>query len=450
VRQGGCVISTRVRVRSTRGIVVGILASLLILSSFVGTSAQGERPLLGARRTGLEVMGDTVLDVTLPSAFVLSGKILTDDPASVFRSLVLARSGDQVFSGGVMPSFSSSGLTATYRIVLPAGNYRLYCERHIFDFDNGEGAVLSVLLDLSQTVAITGNRTLDLPLPNVPQTVSLSGRIESAGRFPTKGVLFFHSSDGNVLAYAPFDGDYQARLLPGSYTVTAGIGDTEGEDYVQFRLGEVTVSASGRRDFTLPQAVELSGTVLRPAGRPANVLAIAAAEAANLAPNGGVPCQGGELMLNFSPRTWAMVGIPGESATGAYRLLLPPGTYLLSAGVGFDSEEAMLFFPVPPRERSLMADATQDFVMPELSPFVSLSGRITDERGQPVARASISAFSDALTDVPNAAFSASVEADAQGRYRLPLLRGTRYEITICPPVASPLPPGFRVRRPSPF
>jgi hypothetical protein len=145
-----------------------------------------------------------------------------------------------------------------------------------------------------------------------------------------------------------------------------------------------------------------------------------------------------------------MVGIPGESATGAYRLLLPPGTYLLSAGVGFDSEEAMLFFPVPPRERSLMADATQDFVMPELSPFVSLSGRITDERGQPVARASISAFSDALTDVPNAAFSTSVEADAQGRYRLPLLRGTRYEITICPPVASPLPSGFRVRRPSPF
>ncbi len=445
-------MSTRMRVRSTRGIALGILASLLVLSSFAGTSAQDERPLLGARRTGVEVVGDTVLDVALPSAFVLSGKILTNDPTAVIGSVVLARSGDQVFSGGVMPSVSPTGLTATYRIVLPAGSYRLYLERQIIDFDDAEDsgeAMLRVLLDLSQTVTITENRTLDLPLPAVPETITLSGQIRSTGRLPIRGALFFYSSDGNVLARAPFDGDYHVRLLPGSYTVMASVGDSEEEGYIsQFRLGEITVSASGTRDFTLPRVVELSGRVMRPGGQPAIVWAIAAADVANLPLNGGVPCEGTGIVLSVPPYTFASALIPKESPTGAYRL--PPGTYLLNAGVILDPEEAMLVFPVPPYERSLMADATQDFVMPELAPFVSLSGRITDGRGQPVARASVSVFTDALTDTPNAAFSASAEADAQGRYRLRLLRGTRYRIEICPPVALPVPMGLRARRPSPF
>ncbi len=445
-------MSTRMRVRSTRGIALGILASLLVLSSFAGTSAQDERPLLGARRTDVEVVGDTVLDVALPSAFVLSGKILTSDPTAVSGSVVLARSGDQVFSGLVRPRFSSTGLMATYRIVLPAGSYRLYLERQIIDFDGAEDSgILHVLLDLSQTVTITENRTLDLPLPAVPETITLSGRIRSAGRFPTEGVLSFYSSDGNVLAQAPFDGDYHVRLLPGSYTVMASVGDSEEEGYIsQFRLDEITVSASGTRDFTLPRVVELSGRVMRPGGQPAIVWAIAAADVANLPLNGGVPCEGTGIVLSVPPYTFASALIPKESPTGAYRLLLPPGTYLLNAGVILDPEEAMLVFPVPPYERSLMADATQDFVMPELAPFVSLSGRITDGRGQPVARASVSVFTDALTDTPNAAFSASAEADAQGRYRLRLLRGTRYRIEICPPVALPVPMGLRARWPSPF
>jgi len=442
---------TCMRARPTRGIALGILAGLLILSSFAEASAQDERPLLGARRTGVEVVGDTVLDVTLPSAFVLSGKILTNDPTAVIGSVVLARSGDQVFSGPVMLRFSSTGLTATYRIVLPAGSYRLYLERPIMDFGGAEdGGMLHVLLDLSQAVTITENRTLDLPLPAVPETITLSGQIRSAGRFPTKGVLFFYSSDGNVLAQALFDGDYHVQLLPGSYTVMANVGDTEQEYMAQFRLDEITVSASGTRDFTLPAPVELSGRVTRPGGRPAIVSAIAAADVANLPLDRGVPRGGAGIVLSVPPLTFASAFIPKESTTGAYRLLLPPGAYLLNAGVLLDPEEAMLVFPVPPHERSLMADATQDFVMPELAPFVSLSGRIADERGQPVARASVSAFTDALTDTPNAAFSAGAEADAQGRYHLRLLRGTRYRIEICPPVASPLPLGLRARRPSPF
>jgi len=397
-----------------------------------------------------------MLDLALPSGFVLSGAILVDDPLLVLGSAVLARSDDRTFAGAVTLGFSSTGLRASYRLVLPPGTYRLYFHRLVLDLDDSrEGTVLRVTSDLSQTIAITADRMLDITPPSSPRPVSLSGRVTSAGRFPTKGFLYFYSTDRAVFAMAPFDPAYRAWLLPGSYTVTAWITDPEQEeaDYTSVRLGEISVSASRAQDFRLPAAIELSGKVIRATGQPAvpaYVTAIAAADVANVPSGEDLTCGGVGTVPEFLPVTSAMASIPEESTTGAYRMLLAPGTYLLNVNVLLEAKDPtnpVLSFPSPPLERSLTAEATQDFTMPSLPPFVVLSGRITDERGQPVAGASVVAITDALVGTPNAIFTAGTETDAQGQYHLRLLSGMAYRVTVCPPSPAPmLPVGWRAHR----
>jgi len=427
-----------------------VVASLLLFTAFTWAWAQNQRPLLGTRRTDVEVTRDTTLDITLPSGFVLSGKVLVDDPISVIGSWVLARFDDQVFAGAV--TFSLTDLAATYRLVLPAGTYRLYFQRSVFD-DSGEEALLVVASDLSQTIAITSDRTLNITPPRLPKPFSLSGRITSPGRFPTEGFLSFRSVDGTIFATVPFDPTYRTQLLPGSYTVMAQITNPDMEgNYTVVRLGEINVSTSGTKDFVLPEAVELSGRVMRETGQPAvpSIVGAATADLAHLPADAEPLCTGAPLY--FPQITGAAASIPKESATGAYRLLLVPEVYLLNANLNLDPDDPTnptLTFPF--LERSITADTTQDLIMPPLPPFVILSGRITDERGQPVASAFISAFTSALSGTPNAAFTAGTQTDAQGRYRLRLLSGTAYRIIACPPSPPPAPSlGRRARWRSPF
>ncbi len=428
-----------------------ILASLLFSAC---AQAQETRALLGTRRTDLDLTRDTTLDLMLPSGFVLSGKILTDDPTAVLGGSVLARSGEHLFWGPISIGFSASGLTATYRLVLPAGTYRLFLTRSILDLDSESEGSLLVISDLSQMVTISGNRTLDLSPPRLPDLITLSGQIASAGGFPTKGSLRFLSSDGSVRAEVPFDRNYTVKLPPGSYTVQASVGEGDDEEMAYnsfFTLERITVNASGMRDFVLPLAVTLSGKVTDATGRPAVPSRVGAFQKVDPAssPSGDPSLCPGSADFPLLPNGGSAV-IPPSSTTGAYALKLPAGTYVLHAILSPEPEQVPSFsfiFPFPFLERSLETDAVQDFTAPPLPGWVTLSGRITDERGQPVAGASLTAFSQALTNTPDAAFWTSTVTDANGQYRLRVLSGTAYRLDVCPP--SPpsieLPPHMRGR-----
>jgi len=95
--------------------------------------------------------------------------------------------------------------------------------------------------------------------------------------------------------------------------------------------------------------------------------------------------------------------------------------------------EGDLTFPVPALRLEVRGDMTQDFIRPALGTIVTISGRVTDASGNPVAGAFIGASSSDLTDTPNAAVEASVESGDDGRYTLKVLSGRQYTLTCSPP-----------------
>lgn len=135
------------------------------------------------------------------------------------------------------------------------------------------------------------------------------------------------------------------------------------------------------------------------------------------------------------------------NTTGDYRMPLPIGTYRLSVTLGLELQPGMAPTPValdtsasgilhvaaPGTALGLTTDLTQNLVVPALPPVVTLSGQVTDARGQPVANASIKAVTSTLANVSDAAFFAAAQTRDDGTYALPILSGTDYQIMACPP-----------------
>jgi hypothetical protein len=124
------------------------------------------------------------------------------------------------------------------------------------------------------------------------------------------------------------------------------------------------------------------------------------------------------------------------SSTGAYRLTLPPRAYSVGVSIDLDPSETVvstLSFPFPFLELDLSTDRIQNFTVPPLPPFVTISGRVTDSSGRPVVGAIVSAFTTRITNTPNAAFSTGTQTGSDGMYQVRVLSGTNYTILVCPP-----------------
>jgi protocatechuate 3,4-dioxygenase beta subunit len=63
---------------------------------------------------------------------------------------------------------------------------------------------------------------------------------------------------------------------------------------------------------------------------------------------------------------------------------------------------------------------------------VTLTGKVVDANGRPVANALVSAGTARLDGVPNAAFGAEAYTNAAGEYTLRLLDGRDYSISVYP------------------
>jgi hypothetical protein len=405
-------------------VVVSLLITLFALAPTFVTVAQTQKPLLGTQVTNVTATTNITQNATLQVVSMLSGRVMGSSPVPIFSGTVIAQSGNQTFTGPI--TFSS-----TYQVALPNGTYKLTVQ--IFDLNLG-GVLIA--FELPGTVTVTGNRTFDITVPASPMAVSISGKVTSQGTLPTKGTLSFNTADGKIRAFANFDGTYDAMLPAGTYDVSVipMFGSTG--QFLSLSLGKITVSGARTVDFVLPAAVALSGTVKYMNGAAAVPSSVFAGDFnAQPQPNMELnPCSGNPLITQSLTTGSSSIG--KDSMTGAYRFVLPTGTYNAFVSVDLDPRDEVdstLAFPNPLLQLALSADRTQDFTVPATPSFVTISGTVTDSMGQPVARASVSAFTSMITNTPNATFFTSTTTGNDGKYEMRVLSGTGYTITFCPP-----------------
>jgi hypothetical protein len=416
-------------------VVASVLIALFALSTTPTIGhAQNQKPLLGTQMTNVNATSNVMLNATLPSGFTLSGAVRGADPTPIFGGTVIARSGNQTFTGNITFRAGAS----TYQVTLAPGTYSLTVNR--LALDTSSGTAFFVTSDAGM-VTVMANTTRDLMLPATPATVPISGNVASLGTLPTEGSISFYSTDGKIQASAQLKGSYSARLPRGTYDVVISLGIMQGglNQSLSLRMGMVAVNGPQNFNFTLPMTWTLSGTVKNNDGSPApssSVFTIDTNDLGNLPGGSGNPCGGS--VANFIA-TSGFVAVPKDSTTGAYRLLLPPRTYSMGVSIDLDPSDnvaAILSIPVPSLELNLSTDRTQNFMFPAIPPFFNITGKVTDMNGQPVGKALVTAFTSMITNTPNAAFSTSVEAASDGTYQLKVLSGTNYTVVFCPPVSA--------------
>ncbi len=411
-------------------LTIGISWAFLSMSFHQATTAtaQSGRPLLATRVDGVDVTQDVSLDLVLPLGFTLSGNVRTADGSPVFSGFVRAQSDQETFTAPLV----FTGFTSTYRLALPTGTYRLSVIAGLIDLSSEDSVPIFMTTDIPQAITITGDRTLDLTVSGLPTTYTVSGRVIGTGTSSARGTIQFRSTDETIFGFTQFDPEYRLRLPAGTYQVAVSFGVDE-QGSVSMRVGEVAVDGPRTFDIELPATVTLSGTVKHADGEPAAPAQVLAFDVDELS-SVDDPDEG-----PFAPSlfiTGGIASIPEESATGGYTLSIPPGSYAVASIVDIDLGEGVigqLAFPFPFLELDLVADTTHDFRLPPLPSTAVISGTVTDESGQPVAQALVSALSRSLVNASDAQFSSSTFTDALGRYALTVLRGSDYTVSVTPP-----------------
>lgn len=403
-----------------RFVMVSFFIALLFISSSWNTQAQNPNNLLPTTVTNVNATSNITLNLTLPSGFILSGSITNPSGLPLLGGTVIAQSTNAAFSGLIVPQ----GVNATYSIVLPAGTYSLSVDRLVFDFMTGNSYFLEQSLGIMVTV--NANTTRNLVLPPLPTTFAVSGTVTGSSAFPAQGAISFTSADGRIRAFTELDRSYSLLVPAGSYFVTISpeVSQPGGiEQGLIIAMGMVTVSGAQTFNFTLPNGVNLSGTVRRTNGSPVPGATVFATMANNNNP----------LLA-----TGATSVVPDQSTTGMYRMTTPPGTYNVGAAVDIDlgqGQQGSLVFPFPFQSLTVAGNQTRDFTVPNTPAVVVISGTVRTQQGQPVAGAVVGAFSTTITNTPNVAFASSTETNSAGMYQLRVLSGTNYTVEAEPAAA---------------
>lgn len=410
-RRGRCL-----HARGGRRLVIGVV--ILTLVGGPKLSA-GEIPLLPVQHGGIDATTDRTIDCVLPAGVTLTGAVTTETDAPIIGGNVTARSADVAFEGAIQ--FSPLTQSSRYEIALLPGHYRLTV-RAIFVVED-TGTTLTVTFPESDEITVTGDTVHDLRVGPPPPVVRVHGRVQNIGDLDVENaVLAFTSEDGRVQSAIPLAEDYLLALPVGRYVVSAlGLRPNLPDDLSELlnvELAVVTISGDTAFDVALPPLVEVKGLIQTAEGEP------------------GIPAQ--ITVLNVDqPATRAAVAILTDGTAGRYMLRIPAGTYEAIALVSLAVDEegrGVLGFPLPARQFLARAGAELHFTVPRRGPVVTISGRVTDARGNPVAGAFVLASGTMLTDMPDSSFTAAVLSDNEGTYQIKVIGGRDYTLVCSPPV----------------
>lgn len=264
----------------------------------------------------------------------------------------------------------------------------------------------------ADSVTVTGNTVHDFTLPPL---VTLSGVVSNAGvGVPNASVNVWTPYDAGMMGYGSSygyvstaaDGSYSLSVYAGSYDINVSLpnGTIYSDNFMV--AANLNVAADTVQNFAVDGPNSISGFV-----RDASGLGM------------------GGIAIGASSRS----GIYGSTATaadGSYRIPLPPGTYTLQVGNIYYCSPAC---PAGPVYQALLNNVsvngavTHDFVA---SPVVTLSGKVVDVNGTPVAGIGVNAVSPAQRGMYMYALPTTmVNTDQNGNYSIPVYAG-KYDIEV--------------------
>ncbi len=375
--------------------------------------ASGSAPLLPKTVTGVSATSDVTLNATLPAGFKLTGTV----SGGGYTRFVYAQSGEDVYEGLVDVE------TRNYLVVVPPGTYTLTIRPIIYGYqvpgayweDRVEGTVNA------GQVRVSGDTRKDITLPAV-SLFSISGTVAGLDTLPapasSEDYIYFSSTDNTFGANFYLNvanGTWQGKLPSGTFS--AGIYVvSESQNQVQeiwlSNLGTLSVNAgSATGSFTVPPTAQISGNV-RGAARYVTASVI---------------CPPGPL------RTRCGSTLTEPNATGNYQMAVAKNrTYRLGVWVVSNMQEGIFFSPPGGSALDVVGNTTFDVITPGLPGRVTLSGRVTDLSGHPVANTSVSVTSDSITGAPGVSFMTYANTDSSGNYSISVLSGTNYRVVFTP------------------
>ncbi len=323
---------------------------------------------VGIYKSGMPSLPDQTVTVppnqtvnfTYSQRFIISGKVLDWDGTPIADASISTDYKDPV------NAYDTTDATGAYELVVTAGVY------HVGIYKSG----MPSLSD--QTVTVPPNQAVNF---TYPRRYAIRGTVRNYDGAPVQGANVSTSWNDPMYASAQTDanGAYVLSVTAGAFTIGAsktGFPDPEN------RQVTVPPDITGV-DFAFPQPYSISGTVRDGAGQP-------------------VP----------GATVWGGVSSVTTAADGTYTTMAGPGDHYVSAQkTGYQSASSVLV-PVPPAAMGV------DFVL--LVRNQTITGRVTDTQGRPLADAYVSA---STIDCSRSGIG-SAQTAADGTYTLAVPAGT--------------------------
>jgi len=392
----------------------------------VGGGAQGvlapDAPLLSTVRTGIQATTNQAVDSTLPAGYRLTG--IVGGRVATVQNVFAKSSEGEVFPGTIDHS------TGRYTVNVPPGIYTLgvcYVPRRT------TATNLPVVTFTSAPVTVTGQTEFNVAVTDL-ELRTVRGTVSGLAQLPANGgvSIVFTAEQGSSGIVFPLgvDGVYELQVPDGNYI--ASLLATNLTAPIQSALSIYNLSpiaVTGRAvtaNFDVPALSQISGRVRMTDGSaiPANTAVWA------------VPS---DLATDFTESSCnAPVGSSTAvaDASGNYTMLLANGrSYNLLVTLPAGSGGVATYRPGRTIQ-SLAGNRVEDFLVPALPAPVTVSGKLTDFRGQAVPNAPVALVSDEVAGAANVSFGSNAMTDSLGNYSATVLSGTNYRVMFTPTLAA--------------
>ena len=394
------------------------------------------------------VVNDIVIDggnitqnvVLLAGAITLSGVVYGPDETTP-ASRILVKLYEQATDTFVGESLTDT--SGEYSISVSAGLFMIEIEGDKSNDHEFGVAPVTIdmpdnfeLLPLVRDLNLAENTELDLVLP----FRYLSGRVLDPEGQPVAGAEFrdFHhyhiNEGGNYTTYVYNNAEFYTTDEQGNFSLimfsvvyqTVTIEPPVGSELKTETITDFDATEDRTLDFTLERGIKLSGVVRGPDGTPANML----------------------RMRTNTGNIFYYTDIIDED--GEYAFYLDAGNYLITVeGASWFDDWELSTVALPDHFSFYYGgnfDLTTDTLINIDLPLITVSGRVTNASGEPVAGANIQMITNnqinGMYQFIYCRTNSGLETDDNGEYEAILIPGVEYRVAIIPPEGSGLPSTF--------